>query len=189
MSKPPPQRPVAPEPSQTRGNQTHFVRSHVERTHITLKRIRFGNQELTVFPNSNISFKTLQHISLSKEQKCIFDNLWIFYYRNPKDQKHFLAVLNSLLEYFNSKRTTFKFYVFFNGKIRSVFHTWLEVLDSINNFPDPKYKGFNSISEAFDAGRSQIGLNCCISPSLKTIRDEPLNYSCLRQIHWQSYIL
>lgn len=73
MSKPPPQRPVAPEPS-----QTHFVISHVERTHITSKRIRFGNQELTVFPNSNISFKTLQHISLSKEQKCILDNLWIF---------------------------------------------------------------------------------------------------------------
>ena len=37
--------------------------------------MQFGNFSLQVFPNSNISFKTLSDLCITKEQKCLLDNL------------------------------------------------------------------------------------------------------------------
>ena len=54
------------------------------------ERLRFGNNELIVFLScSNVSFRTQNHISLSKEERCLVDNLWVVFDRDPKDVKYF----------------------------------------------------------------------------------------------------
>ncbi|KAL2486491.1 Uncharacterized protein Adt_31247 [Abeliophyllum distichum] len=140
-------------------------------------RIRFGNQELVAFPSSNISFKPLAHVSLSKEEKCLLDNLWISYNKNPKDQKYFHACMNALPEHFSQNKNKFKFYVVIKGKTLGVFHKWLEVLESINKFKDPLFKSFTNFQEALDSARQHLGLKFYISPSLKNYQDPPLDFS------------
>lgn len=144
------------------------------------EKIRFGNQELLVFPRGKMSFKEFSHITLSKEQKCILDNLWISF--NKKDQKYFLACMNSLSEHFHQTKTHFKFYVVFKGNLLGIwiFHTWIEVLDSIKDFKNPLFKGFNNLSEALDHARNFLGLNFHISPSLRTVYESPLDYSVVK---------
>lgn len=143
----------------------------------TYDKLRFGNVELLCFPNSNISFKTLSHISVSKSEKCILDNLWISYNKNPKDQKYFLACLNALSEHFSQDHKKFKCYVVFQGRLPGVYHTWIEVSDCIKNFPNPLYKGFYSVSETLEECRKHLGINYFIAPSLKNVSDQPLDFS------------
>lgn len=100
----------------------------------TQDKLRFGNIELICFPNSNISFKTLPHISTTKAEKCILDNLWISYNKNPKDQNYFLACLNAFSEHFSQDHKKFKCYVVLQGRLPVVYHTWLEVSDCIKKF-------------------------------------------------------
>lgn len=167
------QRPRGPRPGLpivgSSSSQTNILQTH--------DKLRFGNIELLCFPNSNISFKTLSHISVTKAEKCILHNLWISYNKNPKDQKYFLACLNALSEHFSQDHKQFKCYVVLNGRLPGIYHTWLEVSDCIKNFPNPLYKGFYSISEALEECRKFIGPNYFIAPSLKNVSDQPLDYS------------
>ena len=55
------------DPARPRYNQNSF----------TLETIQFGNINLQVYPNSNISFKILADLCINKEQKCLLDNLWM----------------------------------------------------------------------------------------------------------------
>ena len=154
------------------GKQTSTSRQ----TH-TPERLTFGNQSLIVFPNSNIFFRLFDGKSVSKEQTCLLDNLWIAH--NKKDTKYFIAVMNSLVHVFDTNKTHFKFYVVFKGRLTGVFSTWLEVLDSIQGEQQPRFKGFHNIAEAHSAARSLIGLNYYISPSLRNYT-EPLPYQVLK---------
>ncbi|KAL2461330.1 Uncharacterized protein Adt_44751 [Abeliophyllum distichum] len=173
MSRPP-LRPGIP-PGNTYASSALLQTSSNQNRLISQDRIRFGNQELIA--SSNISFKPLAHVSLSKEEKCLLDNLWISYNKNPKEQKYFLACMNALSEHFSQNKNKFKFYVVIKGKTLGIFHTWLEVLESINNFKDPLFKGFTNFQEALDSARQHIGLNFYISPSLKNYQDPPLDFS------------
>ncbi|KAL2527059.1 Uncharacterized protein Adt_12113 [Abeliophyllum distichum] len=85
--------------------------------------------------------------------------------------------MNALSEHFNQNKNKFKFYVVIKDKNLGVFHTWLEVLESINNFKDPLYKGFTNIQDALDSAMQYIGLNFYVSPSLKNYQDPPLDFS------------
>ena len=49
----------------------------VQQQAFRLEMLQFGIVSLQVFPNSNISFKILPDLQISKEQKCLLDNLWI----------------------------------------------------------------------------------------------------------------
>ena len=129
--------------------------------------IRFGNQTLQVFPNSNISFEALPHVSLSKEEKCLLDNLWIAYGSEPKDRRYFIACLNALSQHFNQTHNRFKFYVVLKGKYTCFFHTWIEVIEAIQGFNDPLYNGFNDYQQALTVARMHLRMNFYISDSLK----------------------
>ncbi|XP_022841503.1 ras-related protein RABC1-like [Olea europaea var. sylvestris] len=169
------QRPRGPGPGlPTIGSSSSsFPQTNLAQTH---DKLRFGNVELLCFPNSNISFKTLSHISVTKSEKCILDNLWISYNKNPKDQKYFLACLNALSEHFSQDHKKFKCYIVLQGRLPEIYHTWLEVSDCIKNFPNLLYKGFYSISEALEKCRKFLGINYFVAPFLKNVSDQPLDY-------------
>ncbi|XP_022849308.1 uncharacterized protein LOC111371506 [Olea europaea var. sylvestris] len=85
--------------------------------------------------------------------------------------------MNALSEHFSQNKQRFKFYVVVKGKNPGIFHSWIEVLDCIKNFPDPLYKGFTNFQEALDAARQHIGINFYLSHSLKNYSDPPLDFS------------
>lgn len=98
-----------------------------------------------------------------KNKKCLIDNLWICYHRTAghkePDKKYFVACINSLIEYFQTARTSnFKFCVVIHGRKTGVFHTWLELVDSIQGIIGPQFKGFNDHSEALDTARDFLAL-------------------------------
>ena len=64
-------------------------------------------------------------------------------------------------------RPRFKYYVVIHGKTNGIFQTWLEVLDSIQGFKAPLFKGFNDFSEAMDYARGYLGLNYYITSALR----------------------
>ncbi|KAG5575936.1 hypothetical protein H5410_056070 [Solanum commersonii] len=61
----------------------------------------------------------------------------------------------------------FKFYVVVRGKLAGIFQTWIEVIDSIKEFPTPLFKGFNDLNEALDYARGTLEPNYFISPALR----------------------
>lgn len=84
-----------------------------------------------------------------------------------------MIVISCLAEFVDTQHSRFKFYVVFQGKISGIFHTWLEIQDSISDFPKPIFKGFNNLSEAHSAARSHIGLNYFVAPSLRNYAEAP----------------
>ena len=96
------------------------ARLKVSQTSFTPDHLQFGTITLQVFPNSNISFKTLPDLVLTKEHQCLLDNLWSACNRQPQDKKYYLACLNALSNYFHSTRNQFKFYVVTKGKLLRV---------------------------------------------------------------------
>ena len=53
------------------------AKSRINQTSFTPDSLHFGKETLEVFPNSNISFKTLSALVITREQNCLLDNLWI----------------------------------------------------------------------------------------------------------------
>jgi len=107
-------------------------------------------------------------IFYTKEERCLIDNLWVPYHKNPKDVKYFIICLNDLSDRFGQAIERFKFCVVFKGKEIGLFHTWIEVLDATRGFPNPKYKGFNNYHAAIFAAQESLGEKVFISPSLKS---------------------
>lgn len=115
----------------------------------------------------------------NREQQCLLDNFWIAARSigNPQKIKFLLVIIACLAEYFNNTTNRFKFYVVFRGRVRGIFHTWLEVQSSISDFPKPIFKGFHNLAEAHSAARSHIGLNYHVSPSLKNYSEPPTQHA------------
>jgi deoxyuridine 5'-triphosphate nucleotidohydrolase len=135
--------------------------------------IMFGKERLTLYPNSNISFRTMQHIAITPEQRCLLDNLWIAF--NKKDQAYFIACLNAASEYFNSLNSTnrFAYYVVYKGKTPGVYNTWPEVVNAIKGHKNPLYKGFHELSEALDSARGYFGPNIYLSRGVRLAEQAP----------------
>ena len=74
-------------------------------------------------------------------------------------------------------RPRFKYYVVIHGKTNGIFQTWLEVLDSIQGFKAPLFKGFNDFTEATNHDRGYLGPNYYISPSLRQNSDQIPQYN------------
>ncbi|KAM3285612.1 hypothetical protein P3S67_024411 [Capsicum chacoense] len=89
-----------------------------------------------------------------------------------------MASMNSLCHYMAEKsRPKFKYYVFIHGKTNRFFQTWLEVLDSIQGFKTPLFKGFSDFTEATNHARGYLGSNYYISPSLTQNLDQIPQYN------------
>ena len=90
--------------------------------------------------------------------------------------------MNSLCHYMVEKsRPKFKYYVVIHGKTNEIFQTWLEVLDSIQGFKTPLFKGFNDFTEATNHARGYLGPNYYISPSLRQNPNQIPQYNLLRE--------
>lgn len=159
---------------QTLLSNTHFKPQTMLRPQTTLEnqkleRLYFGRQNLICFPPSNVNFRLRADTKTDKQQRCLLDNLWIAYNKDPKDNSYFVSVLNALSYYFTEKNEDkkFKFYVVIKGKTPGVFQTWIEVIDAIKDQPTPLFKGFNEINEALDYARGNLGPNFYITPALR----------------------
>jgi len=88
-------------------------------------------------------------------------------------------VLNSLSHYFTNKNEDkkFRFYVVVQRRLAGIFQTWIEVIDSIKDFPTPLFKGFNDLNEALDYARGTLGPNYFISPALRQTTTPFLQYN------------
>ena len=62
----------------------------------------FGSEnKLRVFPLNTFKFKPKDHILMDEVQQYLLDNLWYQYNNKKEDRGYFLAILNSLAEYFH----------------------------------------------------------------------------------------
>ncbi|KAM3307089.1 hypothetical protein P3S67_008832 [Capsicum chacoense] len=146
----------------------------------TMERIHFGPFNLIAYPESNISFRIRPDYVLDRPQRCLIDNLWISY--NRQNRNHFMASMNALCHYMADKnRPRFKYYVVIHGKTNGIFQTWLEVLDSIQGFKAPLFKGFNDFTEATNHARGYLGPNYYISPSLRQNPDQIPQYNLQKE--------
>ena len=145
----------------------------------SMERIYFGRQNLIFYPPSNLSFRVKPETKIDRPQRCLIDNLWISYNKTPRDNSYFVSVVNSLSHYFTDKNEDkkFRFYVVVQGKLQGVFQTWIEVVDSIKDFPTPLFKGFNNLNEALDYARGTLGPNYFISPALRQVSRPSLQYN------------
>ncbi|KAL4573758.1 hypothetical protein LXL04_020575 [Taraxacum kok-saghyz] len=66
---------------------------------------------------------------------------------------------HTISEYFNQTHNRLKFYVVLKGKKTGFFHTWIEVIEAIQGFNDPLYKGFNDYQQALTVARMHLGMN------------------------------
>lgn len=57
-------------------------------------------------------------------------------------------------------------------KLKGVFQTWLEVLDSITRVKPPLFKGFNEFTEALDYSMGYLGPNYYLSLTLRQKPDK-----------------
>ncbi|KAG5577298.1 hypothetical protein H5410_057432 [Solanum commersonii] len=71
----------------------------------------------------------------------------------------------------------FRFYVVVQERLQGVFQTWIEVIDSIKDFPTLLFKGFDELNEALDYARGTLGPNYFISPALRQISRPSLQYN------------
>ncbi|KAG5605581.1 hypothetical protein H5410_027073 [Solanum commersonii] len=144
-----------------------------------MKRLYFGKQNLIFYPPSNLSFRVKPETKIDKPQRCLIDNLWIAYNKIPRDNSYFISVVNSLSHYFIDKNEDkkFRFYVVVQGRLLGVFQPWIEVIDSIKDFPTPLFKGFNDFNEELDYARGILGPNYFISPALRQTTRPFLQYN------------
>ncbi|KAG5568178.1 hypothetical protein H5410_064807 [Solanum commersonii] len=76
----------------------------------------------------------------------------------------------------DSQRQQLLHFSMVQGRLQGVFQTWIEVIDSIKDFPTPLFKGFDELNEALDYARGTLGPNCFISPALRQISRPSLQY-------------
>ena len=127
----------------------------------------FGRISLSVIPNGvSIKFRKLSHLErIDETQQCLLDNLW----NSRGDTQRFLNSINALSIYFNQENiaekgsSNFSFFVVFRGRLPGIYSYWPDVLQQVENFPSPIWKGFYSLSEATDAARAALGPNYFIS--------------------------
>lgn len=94
-----------------------------------------------------------------------------------------MASMNALCHYMAEKsRPRFKYYVVIHGKTNGIFQTWLEVLDSIQGFKAPLFKGFNDFTEATNHARGYLGPNYYISSSLNKIQIRYPSIICKKKL-------
>ncbi|KAG5631235.1 hypothetical protein H5410_002952 [Solanum commersonii] len=102
--------------------------------------------------------------------------------RNGQLIEDFQETLINIDEYMSDNENKnedkkFRFHVVVQGKLPGVFQTWIEVINSIKDFPTPLFKGFNDLNEALDYARGALGPNYFISPALKQISRPFLQYN------------
>ncbi|KAK2640294.1 hypothetical protein Ddye_028089 [Dipteronia dyeriana] len=80
---------------------------------------------------------------ITEVQQALLNNIWFF----KNDIKGFLQTENVLSQCF-SENNKFSFYVVFSGRKIGIFSTWQEIAGSVENFPNPIFKGYCSFKEA-----------------------------------------
>ncbi|KAL3505233.1 hypothetical protein ACH5RR_035074 [Cinchona calisaya] len=151
-------------------NPFHFPNILKQTPSGTEKRYDFNGHSLCVMLPHNC-FRILDtYRSINEQQKVILDNLWISYQR--KNSGHFTNSLNALSDYFNGLNNLSKFecYAVFHGTPGNagLYKTWVEVLTAIRGVKHPKYKGFKTITEGFEACRFYLGNQFHISDQINT---------------------
>lgn len=132
--------------------------------------MNFGPISLQIFPKiSSLRFRQLKHIdSINDTQQCLFDNIW----NSKHDHQSFLASSNALSYYFDQQNRgnptkRFSFYFVSKGRQPGIYAHWPEVLQQIENYPGPIFRGFYSFDEAMKAVPDVFGPHVFISESSK----------------------
>ena len=121
----------------------------------------FGSINLRQVPSmSNLSFR--HKYNLIDIQQCLLDNLW-----NSRNAQEKVKVLNALAYYFNQTNSqntqvdkkNFAFYLVINGRQPDIYNHWPHVLQQIENFPNPIYKGYHAFHEAIVEVRNYLDPN------------------------------
>lgn len=144
----------------------------------------FGpDNKLKVFPPNTFKFKPKDYIFMDEVQQCLLDNLWFQYNNKREDKGYFLAILNSLSEYFHmingmlpssgspDKIQLKPLYVIFNGKRPGIYTSFEEIVMLKNEMErkkgSPSFAKYMDVDEALAKARMAIGPNYYIEPSAK----------------------
>lgn len=144
----------------------------------------FGNDnKLRVFPPNTFKFKPKDHIFTDEVQQCLLDNLWFQYNNKREDKGYFLAILNSLSEYFHlingmlpssespKKIQVRPLYILFNGKRPGIYTSYEQIVILKNEMErkkgTPSFAKYMDVDEALAKARMTIGPNYYIEPSAR----------------------
>lgn len=103
--------------------------------------MNFGNITLRQVPfSTNLTFR--HKYKLLESQQYLLENLWIVRTSHEK-----IKALNALSCYFNQVNEkldskNFSFYLIINGKQLDIYNYWPHILQQIESYPNPHYKGF-----------------------------------------------
>jgi len=144
----------------------------------------FGPEnKLRVFPENTFKFKPKNHIFVDEVQQCLLDNFW-YHYNNKREEKgYYLAILNSLSEYFHEingmlpsvespeKIQPKTLYIIFNGKKPGIYTSFEEIVIFKKEMErmkrSPSFAKYMDVDEALAKARMVIGPNYYIEPSAK----------------------
>ena len=66
-------------------------------------------------------------------------------------------------------KANFEFYLVIKGRWLGIYNHWSQVLQQIENFSNPIFKGFHTFHEAISEARHSIGPNYFVSQNIKSI--------------------
>ena len=144
----------------------------------------FGSDnKLKVFLENTFKFKPKNHIFVDEVQQCLLDNFWYHYNNKKEDKGYYLAILNSLSEYFhmiNGMLPSSEYpeniqskplYVIFNGKRPGIYTSFEEIVilkkDMERRKGSPSFAKYMDVDEALAKARMAIGPNYYIEPAAK----------------------
>ena len=144
----------------------------------------FGPEnKLRVFPPNTFKFKPKDHVFMDEVQQCLLDNLWFHFNNKKEDKGYYLAILNSLSEYFHmingmmpssdcpEKVQLRPLYVIFNGKRPGIYTSYEQIVILKNEMErkkgSPSFAKYMDIDEALAKARMAIRPNYYIEPSAR----------------------
>lgn len=108
---------------------------------------------------SNLWFRWNNLEKLPKRERCLLDNLWI-----TRDSKQTLDNRNALANHFRQihnivESRIFCLFALIKGRKPDIYNYWPEVLQEVERFLDPLFKGFYTLEEVLNFCREMIGFN------------------------------
>ncbi|XP_022845314.1 uncharacterized protein LOC111368314 [Olea europaea var. sylvestris] len=138
------------------------------------KMMNFGNITLRVAPQgSNFRFRGNNLERLPEKEHCLLDNLWMI--RNSKQK---LDSINALTNHFRQihnqvESKNFSSFAVIKVRILEIYNYWPEVLQQVERFLDPLFKGFYTLEEVLSFYREMIGFNFHISERIRQAMQTP----------------
>lgn len=128
------------------------------------KKIKIGEYSFYNYKGSGQEFNKKEHINVNKTEAVLIDNIWIAHFK--RDQKHLIASLNGLCEYFTQAHKNDSLVIVFNGPKPGMYVSAQEAVKEAQGHKDLKYKKYNNYEEAQKEAAVYLTSPFFISPNL-----------------------